>query len=376
MNSTVLSLFDTSDDLKGSGTATALGPNARDERAKAAEQGDSSDELLLGHLLWTSVSESVRFRPDVLASVLRDSGLDPDTLMPRAPRAASALSSAADAAQVKRRSLYSDRSGHPVEGELYVNVIFRTAARGVKQMVTETLDAGQNRLSYEPLAAVEVDEEGELRITRLSHEGPLLPIEIEVLKDLRRYFAYEKPRHDDDARRAMLKALRNVNSIPLRNSGGMYFVRRSKEDTTKSLLAFVAGVRKRAEIGPAGGKNESHAARVELIDSEDYRQWVALSLEDFIEKESDSLINEMTRILKTGAALTRKRQSTFMERVRALKRNVAEYEELLDFRATQARSNLELAGKEAKTLLDRIAEVEIAEAEIPSQPPDTARLAG
>ena len=375
MNSTVLSLFDTSDELKRSGTTTALGPNAREERARATEQGDSSEALLLGHLLWTSVSEAVRFKPDALANVLRDAGLEPDALMPKAPRAASALSRAAAAAEVRRRSLDSDRGGGPVIGDLYVNVIFRTAARGVKQMVTETLDAEQNRLSYEPLAAVEVDEDGELEITRLSHITPLLAVEVEVLKDLRRYYAYEKPRHDGDAaRRAMLRALRAVNSIPLRNSGGMYFVRRSKEDTTKSLLGFVAGVRARAELAPAGGKNESHAARVELIDSEDYRQWVALSLEDFIEKESASLINEMTRILKTGAAVTRKRQATFVERVRALKTNVAEYEELLDFRATQARSNLELAGKEARTLLDRIAEAQVAGTEVSPTTPSVEDL--
>ena len=101
---------------------------------------------------------------------------------------------------------------------------------------------------------------------------------------------------------------------------------------------------------------------------------MALSLEDFIEKESSSLINEMTRILKTGAAVTRKRQATFVERVRALKTNVAEYEELLDFRATQARSNLELAGKEARTLLDRIAEAQVAGTEVSPTTPSVEDL--
>ena len=369
----VLSLFDTSEDIENPGTATALGPNAREKLAASRDQEPAGDRIL-GHLLWTSVSDCVRFKPEALESTLIGAGLDPTTLMPRAPRAASALTRSALAAEVKRQPLTQDPEGQQIEAELYANVIFRVAARGVKQMVTEILDAGENRLAYEPVAAMEVDEDGDLVIERLLHTRKLYEVEKKVLKNLHEYYAFERGRHDADAaRRAMLRALRNANSIPLRASGGMYFVQASKEDVTKKLLEFITRVRKKAEKPPSGGSNETHAARVELMDSEEYRHWVTMSLEDFIEKESNALIREMTDLIKSETPVTRKRQSKFIERVRALKADVAEYEELLQYRADSARSNLDLAGKEARTLLSRIAAADAgpqpATSEIPGDAP-------
>lgn len=352
----VLSLFDTTEEVETPGTATALGPNAREKLAKSKGQDDSTEDSILGHPLWTSVSDCVRFKPEALESTLVEAGLDPTQLVPQAPRAASALTRAATAAELKRQELEKDPDGEPIEAELYANVIFRVAARGVKQMVTEILDAGENRLAYEPVAAIEVDEDGDLMLELLLQSRRLYEVEKHVLKNLHEYYAFERERHDADAvRRAMLRALRNSNSIPLRASGGMYFVQESKEDVTKKILDFISRVRKKAEKPPHGGSNETHAARVELMDSDEYRHWVTMSLEDFIEKESNALIKEMTDLIKSETPVTRKRQSKFIERVRALKADVAEYEELLQYRAVTARSNLDLAGKEARTLLERIA---------------------
>lgn len=357
----VLSLFDTTEKIETPGSATALGPNAREKLAKSKQQDDAAEDTILGHLLWTSVSDCVRFKPEALESTLVDAGLDPTPLMPQAPRAASALTRAAAAAEVKHQELERSPNGEPIEAELYANVIFRVAARGVKQVVTEILDAGENRLAYEPVAAIEVDEDGNLVLDRLLKTRKLYEVEKQVLKNLHEYYAFERTRHDADAvRRAMLRALRNSNSIPLRASGGMYFVQESKEDVTKKLLEFISRVRKKAERPPHGGSNETHAARVELMDSEEYRHWVTMSLEDFIEKESNTLIKEMTDLIKSETPVTRKRQSKFIERVRTLKADVGEYEELLQYRAVSARSNLDLAGKEARTLLERIAGAEIA----------------
>ena len=43
-----------------------------------------------------------------------------------------------------------------------------------------------------------------------------------------------------------------------------------------------------------------------------------------------------------------------MERVRTLRENVSEYEELLEMQATEARAKLDIAAKEAKALLRSI----------------------
>lgn len=340
MNNNVLSLFETTE-LKTPGTSTALGPTSRQDRKT---RGSSE---LLGHLLWTSVSDCVRFEPSALRSLILSSGLDATALMPSAPRAASALTRAALASEVRRESL-------PGGEGLHANIIFRVAARGARQMVTETLNA-QARLSYEPVAAIQTEESGELTAEKLLQSRPLHDVEYRALKKLQNLYEYEKIRHDADAaRRALLKALRIARGIPLRASGGMYFVPISKQDTTQKLLTFIGKIRGEAEQAPGSSPNETHAARVELMDSAEYRSWVSVSLEDFIQKESEALIKEMTNLLKSDTTVTPKRQGSFLKRVRALRANVDEYENLLEYQATDARTSLELAGKEARKLLDKI----------------------
>lgn len=285
--------------------------------------------------------------------------MNPELLMGRPPGAAAALTRAAEDAGITGARLTRDRNGDELDTEHYANVLYRPAERGVKQVVTEILKddgkGGRRRLFYQPLAAAWVEDD-QLKIERL-HTQDLLPPEIESLKNLRAYFAFEKSRYDGEKVRAVMsRAFSLANAIPLRDSGAMYFIPRTNGHYAGNILAFVGEVRERAEDSLKRKARAFSAFSVPLVDREEYREILEESLEAHVKKEARSLIAEMTAALKGHSGVTRKRQQRFVERVKALKESVASYEELLEMEATAARSNLEVAMKQARSLLSTTAE--------------------
>lgn len=350
MNQPALSFFETHD---SEATATAIGPESR-HALREGKNGNSTggEEVLLGQLLWFSVSDAVRLTPERLREAMRVAGLDAERLAPGAPTAASALSRAAELAEVRLARLERGRSGEEIEEELYANVLFRTAARGIKQAVTEILDAAENRLSYEPLAALAV-EDGAVRVEPLS-ERRALRVEEDALLRLRRAFAFEKGRHDGEAVRRVIERVRKeAVAVPLRNSGGMYFLP-NDNPAVKRLLRFVEEVRVRAQNAPGRTARASNAMSVPLVDRDASRRAVAESLEEYVEKEAKALVAEMSQLLKSGRKVKKGRAEALVGRVRRLKEGVADYEELLQTQATAARANLDVAAKEARAILERV----------------------
>jgi hypothetical protein len=61
---------------------------------------------------------------------------------------------------------------------------------------------------------------------------------------------------------------------------------------------------------------------VELVDREEYRDAIAASLDEQVDREANALIREMGEILRRRPKITRRRQEDLFERVRALKRLV------------------------------------------------------
>jgi hypothetical protein len=359
-------LFETSSNPDAGPNNIALGPNARRNLKDGQGPGDGARDVLLGELVWYSVSDAVRLTPERLGEAITAASLDAKRFLPRLPTPPSALSRAAEAAEVKGRRLTNDRAGEPVDEELYANVLLRTASRGVKQLVTEVLDAANSRLSYRPVARISPGydakgrPDGTVLVERDAAAGDvpdeeLLDAEVDAITDLKTYYDFERGRHDGEAARRVLgRALFEANAVPLRNSGGMYFVPRGHEDEARKILLFVEAVRVRAEDAPTRVARDSMAMKVPVADREEYRNVLADSVEHFVKKEAEGLIKEMSTLIKGGKKVSAKRGRGFVERVRKLKENVAEYEELLQTQATDARAKLDVATREARALLERI----------------------
>ena len=95
------------------------------------------------------------------------------------------------------------------------------------------------------------------------------------------------------------------------------------------------------------------AVAIPFVDESEYRDVVAVSLEDQVKKESGELLEDIRAVLKGDLKLSGRRKQELVTRARALSKNVKEYEEVLKTEISGARSALELAGAAAMQMMDR-----------------------
>src|SRR5215218_1233709 len=304
---------------------------------------------LLGYLLWFSISEAAVGREDLLGA-MEDAGLD-ERFAPGEISARDAFRRATSSLQ-RSRVPYTARSQSRLFGteRRHANLLIRdvrtTGASVVRQLVREVVDAVGATLEHRTVGQLELSQKGEMRAFPLT--AGLLEEEEEILRAAEAAFEEARAHHDAGAiRRTNQRALSECAPVGLRTSGGVYFVPRSHEPEVRAIERFVGELKDRLKEKA----KRTLIMAVELVDCEEYRDAIAASLDEQVSREANALIKEMGEILRKHSKITRRRQEDLFGRVRALKGAVADYEALLEREIADARANLELAQKEAVSLL-------------------------
>lgn len=350
------------DDAAGA-EVVALGANATCANATGAN-ATGADELrlaLLGYLFWFSVSEMAVGRV-ALIGAMEDSGLD--------LRFAPGEASACDAFRRATSSLA--KSGIQMEtnsqsrlfgterrrANLLVRDV-RTRGRSIiRQLVREVVDSVGGTLEHKVVAQFELSPADEIAAFPLTSE--LLEEERDLLSKARPAFEEARRSYDSGAvRRMVFRVISECSPVALRSSGGVYFVPATHEPAIRCVERFVAELKDRlkqreAEESERRGLERTLVMAVELVDREDYRDAIAASLDEQVDREANALIREMADVLSRQRSITKRRQEDFFARVRSLKKAVSEYEALLEREVSDARANLELAQREAVSMLSKI----------------------
>jgi hypothetical protein len=307
---------------------------------------------LLGYLLWFSVSEAEVGREDLLGAMI-DAGLKA-SFTPGEISARDAFRRATSSLK-RSRVPYTARSQTRLFGteRRHANLLIRdvrtTGTSVVRQLVREVVDAVGTTSEHRTVGQRELSGSGQMRAFPLV--GGLLEEEGEILRAAEAAFEEAKTHHDAGAiRRTIQRTLSECSPVGLRASGGVYFVPRGHEHEVRAIERFVGELKDRLEEKA----KRTLIMAVELVDREEYRDAIAASLDEQVEREANALIKEMAEVLRSGKKITRRRQEDLFGRVRALKGAVAEYEALLEREIADARANLELAQKEAVSLLSRV----------------------
>ncbi|MDP9480074.1 MAG: hypothetical protein M3R38_31155 [Actinomycetota bacterium] len=368
----------------------ALGPSLAASRANG-EEGSPGEPRFMGHLLQISVADTHLTR-DAMQEALAAAGFDgaeAKELMPKNLSDRGAFRKAASRAEASSRRVHLNGPNGP-----YANVLVREVKTGapgggdvsvageeiVRHVVREVVDSSQVQLSYAPVIEVELGPPDPTRQTgkdgtsrrrppkvsvrKLSashataHQG-LLAAEEGAVERLLEDYEFTRLHYDTDAvRRLLMASLTRGGCYPvsMRGSGGLYFVLRTKEETVRRTVGLAGelaarGVSRGSADAQAGGYVQ--AVAIPFVDESEYRDVVAVSLEDQVKKESGELLEDIRAVLKGDLKLGARRKSELVERVRALSKNVKEYEEVLKAEISGARSALELAGTAAMQMMDR-----------------------
>ncbi|MBC7340933.1 MAG: hypothetical protein H5U02_00505 [Clostridia bacterium] len=294
----------------------------------------------LGSLIWYSVSD-MRVNRERLEEAFAEAGIDP-ALLPKPICPRDAFRRACYAGEVKGIPLV-DREGR-------INIMVREVRTDkeaiIRQVVREVVDSRNIRLEYVPLARVELrgDKIEDLPLV----ENPVLrEAGAAAVKRIRDAFAVEAECYNGQAIRELIgRILYTCRPVSVRPSGGVYFVPAQYDDMLEKLKSLAK------ELSTAGGSVQMWT--VPVVDAEEQRRMVKVSLEEQVKEEADRLLHEMDPYIRGEAKVTEKVARRYAERVRELRAMVKEYQEMLETQAVTASSNLELVQMQAMALLDKV----------------------
>jgi hypothetical protein len=143
--------------------------------------------------------------------------------------------------------------------------------------------------------------------------------------------------------------LSECDPVSVRPSGGVYFVPEKFGETVQSLSEMVKIISQYSI-----NAERSRLYSVPVIDAQEHRVMVAESLEDQVKNNSQSLVSEMTNVLKSGRNITQKTAEQYINKVKDLKKLVANYSEMLNTEILNVDEIMSIAMQQARKLLDSV----------------------
>lgn len=313
------------------------------DRLVAIEKQQGVKIDFLGALAWYTVSE-MRVSRDQLEAAFQKAGIDPMHL-PKPINYRDAFRCATTNAEV---------TGIALPNGTRLNLLVREVAVSrdeiIRHVVREVVDAAKVRLEYRPVAELKIGRDEQMRATKLvpdigEHERNLA---------LAAKANYQVERHAYSAknvRDVITRILRTAAPVSVRPSGGVFFVPQAHVAVLTCLTELIA------DLAPFAVKADPGRARmwsVPVVDTEEQRDMIQVSLEDQVAEESASLIDELSKYLKSQQRVTTRILATYADRAKALANLVATYESMLQTDQLTARENLELVRQAVANLAGRV----------------------
>lgn len=298
------------------------------ESLLAFEDETGLDLDFLGSLLWFTIAEG-RVALEDIENAIEEGGLE-DKYIPslRCKRDAFRLASKTGEAR-------------GIEfGKKRVNLLVRDVKTAgntlVRNLVREIVDAKNVRLKLVPVVRLELTEEERLTTSDLIED--LLPEERASVERMQDEFALSCVYFNAYTVRAIVQAvLSTCSPVSVRPSGGVYFIPEKYKETVEGLKTFISVLNK--------SSLHNSIFSVPVVNASEQRELIQESLEEQVTKEEIDLLAEVRRVVESGEKVTALKAKQYLQRAEKLSELVGEYEDILKYRATSARYNLDLAQK-------------------------------
>ena len=297
----------------------------------------------LGRILWFTVSElSVSY--DELKAAFQAAGID-EKYLPKEISPRDAFRRASKVAEAKRIKLDNDT---------YLNLLVREVKMEsneiVRQLVREVVDSKNTRLEYLPVVEFALKNDTDFSADAMIGTLALYQEEIKAMKNVT--LEFEKCRQNYNGRhvRELVQSiLSGCDPVAVRPSGGVYFVPEKYGDTVQSLSDMVRIISQYSI-----NAERSRLYSVPVIDAQEHRVMVAESLEDQVKNNSQSLVSEMANVLKSGRNITQKTAEQYINKVKELKKMVANYSDMLHTEILNVDEIMNIAMQQARKLLENV----------------------
>lgn len=303
------------------------------------QQGVSLD--FLGYLIWFSVADC-RITWHTLETIFDAVGLN-EKFLPKAINPRDAFRRATSAAEIKKE---------PYGEETFLNLMVRDVQadkdRIERQLVREVVDSKNTRLEHKPVARIILNDD-QLAVIPMEDMNYQERAAIERIESS---VEYEKEHYNGRTCRDIINdVLSKCLPVAMRNSGGVYFVPRQFELTVETLQNFCKQI-----TAYSVTSYKSKLDRVPVVDASEQKEMLEENVEEQVKKNSESLVNEMTKIIKNNKKVTEKMALGYIKQAKELRELVESYREMLQAEIAGADASLELVNAQALEMLDRAEE--------------------
>ncbi|GAA3027461.1 DUF6744 family protein [Streptosporangium longisporum] len=337
--------------------ATGSTAGAFDAYTSAMEKGDTP---LLGYLALYSIFEAPILRTD-LERWFRELGLD-EKFLPGPIREDDAFARVTGPNGVRATyKLTTSPSGKAAQGEktiavtLMIRHVGRTGGKITRHVVREVRDEGSSTLSYDTRMAElawwrDPTESGQpgvgvLQIhpdeSAINALSPSEQVKVRsMLRSIEESYKNQCAYFSSDRLRAIVRNyIESLAAVPVRSTGGVYFVHRTHaaplEPLRKLVSRFGAG---------------SLLTRVPLPEQEEMKDMVIAALTTKAKEDLQRLAGDIATARREGHSEAK--VGALYRRFRALQKATAEHSELLSSSLDDTAAALELAGAQISSLLN------------------------
>lgn len=299
------------------------------ERMTAVDNGSNATGLL-GYLVWYSIWDADISR-DNLYVLLSQYGLD--EFIPRPINPGDAFRRATNT--IEQRGVSSYLEG--VTENYLVREVCSNKDEIIRHIVVEYVDKKNQSLSYEPEMAVLKFDRASGDITCSSNSNRAYELAEKVKDVFPKCLTHYNGRH---IREMVCNILLSLRPIPVRPTGGVYYVPKGHEDRLNNLISLVK------EIG------ESEAHKVPLIDSAENKDMVRQKLNDHIKEAMQAAADFLTSGSENRAEGNKKLQD-----IKDILKGFKDYQSSLSLNMKEMNDLTGILQRQAATIIDRITEI-------------------
>lgn len=297
-----------------------------------ADVENVGEEAWLGQICWYSISETTVDHEHVLKLCRLH---DLESHAPSAPRAPDVFRRVCKKAERKvaqtngTKHVYSFKPITNDENEILV------------KLVRETVDTKNKAINWTRLANVKfVRDTKSLEVETLVHDN----VGSTVLDDLVTNFQAENGKVNSAHLRRMIQSvLHRTSAIPVRESGGIYFIPQAHYDVAKRLSNVINGI-----------SSAHNLQLLPLVDLSDTRKMVKDAVESELSGDIDTILAQVRELVKAGQPIS---QSEFVRITSGLNgsgRKGNEYAQLLEVELDMFATRKTLIGEAIHALVSLV----------------------
>lgn len=185
-------------------------------------------------------------------------------------------------------------------------------------------------------------DEGKLLVNDMTGNADFKSMTTQLRSDLEHYQNIYTEGHLRDAIRRLF---REVEAIPMRSSGGVYFSPIAHQEVLEKFALLFKLLNEEVI-----GERSLEMYLLPVVDTDAQRDHLYWKFEEYAVKETDALIEDMKRRLSDGKPIQQRTWNTLMEKATKLKKLKNSYQENLEIEFETAEFKLEAVESQLKAL--------------------------